>query len=58
MGHDREPGPVVVTLDLQGATSETTVGVPGSGTVWGVVDVQGERAWGDLQVHDEAPQWG
>lgn len=58
VAYDRPAGPVEVTLDIQGSTSESTVVVPDDGVVWGVVDVQGQRAWGDLQVYDEQPQWG
>jgi hypothetical protein len=58
VAYDPPPGPVDVQLDLQGATSTSTIDVPESGTVWAVVDVQSERAWGDLQVYDTQPSWG
>jgi hypothetical protein len=58
VAYERPPGPVEVTLDIQGSTSESTVVVPDDGVVWGVVQVQSQRSWGDLQVSDERPEWG
>ena len=58
VGFDLPPGPVDTELDLQGAASTRTVEVPEAGTIWGVVDVQSERAWGDLDVHGAQPEWG
>jgi hypothetical protein len=56
--YDLPPGPIEVALDLQGSISTRTVEVPRTGTVWGLVDVQSERAWGDLQVYDTEPVTG
>lgn len=58
VGYDRRPGPVEVQLDLQGATSTSTIDLPTSGTVWAVVDVQSKREWGDITVYDSQPGWG
>lgn len=58
IAYDPTPGPVEVQLDLQGATSTSTIVVPKSGTVWAVVDVQSEREGGDLTVYDSQPGWG
>ena len=58
VAYDLAPGPVEVQLDLQGATSTSTIEVPTTGTVWAVVDVQSERAWGDLTAYDTRPGWG
>lgn len=58
IAYDVRPGPVEVQLDLQGASSTSTIEVPESGTVWAVVQVQSERAWGDITVHDTRPSWG
>jgi hypothetical protein len=58
IAYDRPPGPVEVQLDLQGATSTSTIDVPTSGTVWAVVDVQSKREWGDITVYDSQPAWG
>lgn len=58
IAYDRPPGPVELQLDLQGATSTSTIDVPTSGTVWAVVDVQSKREWGDITVYDSQPGWG
>jgi hypothetical protein len=58
IAYDRPSGPVEVQLDLQGATSTSTIDVPTSGTVWAVVDVQSKREWGDITVYDSQPVWG
>lgn len=58
VAYDRPPGTVEVELDLQGATSTTTIDVPDTGTAWAVVDVQSEREWGDITVYDTKPAWG
>lgn len=58
VAYDRPAGPVEVAIEVQAVTSVSTVDVPADGVVWGVVDVQGQREWGDLQVYDEQPQWG
>lgn len=55
IAYDLRPGPVDVQLDLQGATSTSTIDVPPSGTVWAVVDVQSEREWGDITLYDTRP---
>ena len=58
IAYDLRPGPIDVDLDLQGATSTSTIDVPTSGTVWAVVDVQSKREWGDVAVYDAQPSWG
>lgn len=58
IAYDRPFGPVEVQLDLQGATSTSTIDVPASGTVWAVVDAQSKREWGDITVYDSQPAWG
>ena len=30
----------------------------GTGTAWAVIDVQSQRAWGDITVYDSQPMWG
>lgn len=55
---DLPPGSIETGLDIQGASSTRDVEVPGSGTVWGVVDVQSERSWGDLRIFADQPEWG
>lgn len=58
IAYDLRPGPVEVQLDLQGASSTSTIDVPGTGTGWAVVDVQSKREWGDVTVYDSQPGWG
>lgn len=58
VGFDLPPGPIDTELDLQGGTSARTLEVPDDGTIWGVVDVQSERGWGNLQVDADRPVWG
>lgn len=58
VAYDLPVGPAEVVLDLQGETSTRTVAVPAEGTIWGLVDVQSQRAWGNLQVYDEEPVTG
>jgi hypothetical protein len=55
---DLPPGPVDTELDLQGGTSARALEVPDDGTIWGVVDVQSQRGWGNLQVYADRPEWG
>lgn len=55
---DLPPGPIDTELDLQGGTSARALEVPDDGTIWGVVDVQSQRGWGNLQVHADRPVWG
>ncbi|MFN8017271.1 MAG: hypothetical protein U0P45_04015 [Acidimicrobiales bacterium] len=57
-GYDLGPGPIEVALDLQGATTTSTIDVPASGTVWAVVDVQSQRDWGEIHLYDREPGWG
>lgn len=58
VGFDLPPGSIDTELDIQGGTSARTLEVPDDGTIWGVVDVQSERGWGNLQVHADRPVWG
>jgi len=58
IAYDLRPGPIEVELDLQGATSTSTIDVPASGTLWAVVDVQSQRDWGDITTYDSRPGWG
>ena len=58
VGYDVDPGPLEVELDLQGQASTTTLQVPETGTLWAVVDVQGEREWGEITTYPEQPGWG
>ena len=58
IAYDLPPGPVRVHLEVQGATSTSTIDVPASGTVWAVVDLQSERAWSDITLFDTRPSWG
>lgn len=58
IAYDLRAGPVDVELDMQGATSTSTIDVPPSGTVWAVIDVQGKRDWGDIALYDTRPQRG
>lgn len=55
---DVGPGPIEVELLLQGEATTTTLDVPEDGTVWAVVDIQSERAWGEITTYDERPGWG
>jgi len=52
------PGPVTAVLDLQGSASRTDLDIPEGGTVFGVVQVQSERSWGDMAISDDLPVWG
>jgi hypothetical protein len=56
--YDLPAGPVEVELTLQGDVSTSTVDVPAAETVWAVIDVQSERAWGDVTIYNSEPQWG
>ncbi len=58
VAYDLPPGPIETRLDLQGASSTRNVVVPDAGPVWGVVDVQSQRPWGDLQIYGDQPEWG
>jgi hypothetical protein len=51
-------GSTEVVLDLQGAGSTEQLDLVEGRTTWAVVQVQSERAWGDVTTYDTRPQWG
>jgi hypothetical protein len=58
VAYNQPPGRLDAELDIQGSTSTTTIRLPETGTAWAVIDVQSQRAWGDITVYDSQPMWG
>jgi hypothetical protein len=58
VAYNQPPGRLDAELDIQGSTSTTTIRLPKTGTAWAVIDVQSQRAWGDITVYDSQPMWG
>jgi hypothetical protein len=57
-GWELPAGPVEAVLTIQGSPSSSRFAIPDEGTVFGVVSIQSERSWGDMEVSTEPSVWG